>query len=82
MFAKIFETEEYGQVLVVKDINDVGNPCVNVSSEPEGYGVCTMGISYKDNDDGWEKQEAYFDSFDLADAEKAAKAIFDSTRQG
>jgi len=60
MFAKLYETEQHGQILVVIDTNDDGSPSVTISVEPEGMGVCSLGPSWKDTDVGWSSAEKLF----------------------
>ena len=48
MFAKLYETEKHGQILVMLDSNeDSGRPQIKVYFEPEGAGVCSVGLNFK-----------------------------------
>jgi len=40
MFAKLYETEDHGQILVKLDAGDVGQPEVRYYFEPKSLGVC------------------------------------------
>ena len=71
-FAKLFETEEYGQILVMLDTGEEAKPEVRFSFMPKNLGVCSVALKFKDTDEGWDKAEAAFASFDEA---KAIEAI-------
>lgn len=45
-FAKLFDDEEYGQILVMIDENDDGDPCVKFMAQPPGLGVCAATVSF------------------------------------
>jgi len=69
-FAKLFETEKYGQILVVlDDVDDCA--CVTFSFMPEGLGVCSAAPKFGDN---WGRASTFFDNVNEASAE----AIIDS----
>lgn len=75
-FAKLFETEKFGQILVVADTNDEGDPAVVVSVMPPGLGVCAVKLCYPDTDDGWAKRDDTFRAIDEAGACDIAAAAF------
>lgn len=75
-FAKLFESDKYGQILVTKDTDDAGAPSIKFSCEPEGYGICSIGAGYSDTDSGWEKRDREFEKITIENAEAGAKAIF------
>lgn len=77
MFAKLYESKEYGQVLVMLDTGDDGTPCVSFYAEPEGFGVCSISSKFKDTEEGWDKAEAFFEKVDDEIALKAASSICD-----
>lgn len=68
-FAKLFELEEIGQVLVKLDEEDNG-PEVRIYFMPKGLGVCSSAFSFSDDEDesAWDKAE---EAFAMVDAEKA-----------
>lgn len=78
-FAKIFQVSPYGQILVLLDENDEGEPALKVSVKPEGWGVCSTQISFPDTDEGWENAETAFKRSDEAFAANIAKAICNAT---
>ncbi|MBX9348786.1 hypothetical protein K5M36_16990 [Chromobacterium vaccinii] len=75
-FAKLYETTEYGQVLVMLDQNDDGNPAISFHAKPEDLGVCSTSLAFPDTEDGWDKAEAVFESIDEDVAKKGVADIF------
>ena len=57
-FAKLFEFEDLGQVLVKLDDGDDG-PEVRTYFVPDGFGVCSIAMTFKPDyqDDKWAKAE-------------------------
>jgi hypothetical protein len=74
MFAKIYETEETGQVLMKVDQGDEG-PEVRFYFVPEGLGVCSMAMQYKDTGEGWEKADKFFEEMTEDRAIEFAKGM-------
>lgn len=74
MFAKFFDTK-YGQVVVMKQGNDDGNPEIRFFAEPEGLGVCSVAFSYGEDD--WDKADEGFEQVNLEMAEQAAKQLME-----
>lgn len=69
MFAKLFETEEFGQILVKLDQSeDDCVPEVRIYFEPEDFGVCSNATKYCDNKKGWSSAEKYFNELDQSTA--------------
>lgn len=64
MFAKLFETE-IGQVLVKIDEKD-NTPEVRIFFEPDGLGVCSVALEFKDDESGnaWDKADNCFEKTD------------------
>ena len=62
-FAKLYEHETIGQILVMKTTNDDENPALKVIIGVEGVEV-SAGPGYKDSDDGWDALDAAFDKVD------------------
>lgn len=56
MFAKLYGTDK-DQVLVKMDTNEECKPEVRVFVKPEGLGVCSIAVSFKDSDAGWKKAQ-------------------------
>lgn len=57
MFAKLFDHEKYGQLLVKLDTDNEGDPEVRTYFKPKGLGVCSVAAGFKDDDEGWELAE-------------------------
>jgi len=71
-FAKLFETETHGQILVVLQRGDRGNPELQWSIKPQGFDVCTVSFTYQDTDVAWDTAQELIDNFTLEDAVKIA----------
>ena len=75
-FAKLYETEEYGQILVKIDTNDETNPEIRYFFEPKNLGVCSVATAFKDDSDkSWDSAELIFNDV----CEKKAKAVVKAT---
>ncbi|WJJ93412.1 hypothetical protein [Neopusillimonas aromaticivorans] len=74
MFAKLFGTT--GQVLVVHQADDNGNPCIRFSCKPNGLGVCSFGLTWDDTDEGWDKAEKMFSEINEAEARAIVQESF------
>ena len=76
MFAKLYETEETGQVLLKLAEGEEG-PEVRYYFVPKGLGVCSTALEFKDSEKGtaWDKAEAYFNKIDEESAIQMAKAM-------
>lgn len=77
-FAKLFESEAYGQILVKVDANDKGEPEVRYFFQPEGLGVCSCAASFTDDDAGWDKAETLFAAVDVAQAEVMVAGVINT----
>ena len=82
MFAKLYETDEFGQILVKLDQSD-GDcvPEVRIYFEPENLGVCSTAFKYKDSDDGWDKAEKYFNEIDQSTAMSTVNGVIQQLAQ-
>lgn len=71
-FAKLFQFEEIGQVLVKLDDGDEG-PEVRIYFQPENLGVCSTAFNFEEDQKGteWEKAEKAFEMVD----EKTALSV-------
>ena len=76
-FAKLFQSEKYGQLVVIMQGSDSGQPQLRIFMQPPSYGVCSMGLQYEDSDSGWDKCEADFEKIDLTWAESRVQMTFD-----
>ncbi|HBO5663998.1 TPA: hypothetical protein L4592_005984 [Pseudomonas aeruginosa] len=70
-FAKLFEFEDLGQVLVMLDRGDDG-PEVRLYFKPDGFGVCSVACSNfpGDEDEQWDYAEKGFATVDSEGAHK------------
>lgn len=67
-FAKLFESETHGQILVKVDSGDEG-PEIRYFFQPEGLGVCSMAVNFADTESGWDSAERVFGNIESGDAE-------------
>lgn len=76
-FCKLFNSDKYGQILVIADTNSKGHPSVCIKVVPEGMGICSPEYSFTDDDEmvAWEKVDKLFESIDLTMAEKIAEEV-------
>ena len=75
-FAKLFDTQRFGQVLALLEPDDKGNPALHWYVEPKGLGVCRIALGFKDTDDGWDAAERALEKADIDAANAAAIAIY------
>ena len=76
-FAKIFNSDSYGQIVVLKDEDLDGIPSLKFMIRPEGFNTCMMGTSFTDDDIGYEKLDKAFDETSLQFAESFAKQLLE-----
>ncbi len=75
MFAKLYETEELGQILIKIDDGEEG-PEVRVYFEPKGLGVCSMAYTFSDEKaTAWVSAEKAFETLDEQSAIDTVKAL-------
>lgn len=72
-FAKIVRTPSGRQVLAFCEANDEGKPAVTLVVVVEGV-TMKMGVGFEDDDSGYDKRDAYFESFDEAKAQDMESA--------
>lgn len=65
-FAKLYESQTLGQIVVMKDSNDEGDPSIKFFFQPEGFGVCCFLLNFTavDEDAAWAKCDKAFDKVD------------------
>lgn len=77
MFAKLFESPKYGQILAKLDTHHEDHtPEVRFYVQPKELGVCSFAMGFKDNDLGWELAEQAFAKTDLELAEEGVAMMF------
>lgn len=69
-FAKIFNSEKMGQLLVKLDSCEDSNPEVRFYFNPPHMGVCSQAYGFNDDVEGWERAETLFNDVDLDMVEK------------
>lgn len=69
-FAKIFDSEIFGQIVVMKDTSDEGDPCVVVVFDPQIDGVQVFKSQF-----GFEDESRRDCVFDDASVEKAESVV-------
>ncbi len=62
IFAKVYAVEGIGQIVVMQDTNDEGNPAVKYFFKPKDLGVCAVALGFKDDDAGWQRCEKAFEN--------------------
>lgn len=78
-FAKIFESEKYGQLVVMKELNDDQDSSIAVHFYPgvEGVDLCAIRYAYDEE----AQRDAMFEQVDLTMAEKSVKRIWDMVHE-
>lgn len=79
-FAKLFQYEDIGQVLVVIDqTEDPGKvgPEIRFSFSPPNLGVCAVKLNWEDTEEGWNKAEEIFGMTNEEEAYKVVKPQID-----
>jgi hypothetical protein len=80
-FAKTFDSDKYGQILVVNETDEDGNPEVKFSMRPKNLGICSIGSKFSGNPEGFDKADAFFDAVDIEVAEAVSSQMFDLTKE-
>jgi hypothetical protein len=81
MFAKLFETESTGQILIKLDSGEGDTEAeVRFYVEPPNLGVCSFAAGFK-GDDAWDKAQALFDKMDEAAAIETVQPFIASAAQ-
>ena len=74
MFAKLYETDK-GQILCKIDTGESDKPEIRYFFEPNGLGVCSVAMTFEDDEtgDAWERADKAFEDV----SEQSAKGVFD-----
>lgn len=75
-FCKLFEHAEYGQILVKIDKDEDEMPEVRFYAQPKGLGVCSVAVSFTDDDEGWSSADELFAKVDKDRAIKALSPVW------
>lgn len=81
-FAKIFNIDEIGQVVVIfQGADETGNPELRFFAAPEGLGVCSIAVqSDNDNDETWDSFEELFESRNQENVTKMVQPLLDASK--
>ncbi|SEJ45848.1 hypothetical protein SAMN05216201_10947 [Pseudomonas linyingensis] len=71
-FAKHFDVDGIGQILVVQRRGDDG-PELAITFRMPNNSVCDIKLGYPDDDDGWDQLDAAFDQVDESTAASLAR---------
>lgn len=79
-FAKLFDTE-VGQILVIVQSSDDGDPEIRFFAKPDVLGVCSVALTYEDTDAGWGAAESAFEKIDVDMSLRATRQLFEIASQ-
>lgn len=75
-FAKLYDSDEHGQIVVLMRQGDEGEPEVQFISRPsERMGVSSVSLTYDDTDEGWDKCQKAFENVNKERAEGSVEAM-------
>jgi len=78
-FAKLYETEKYGQIVVFNDVCEVEDvPELKFYFIPEALDLCSSAIKFSADDNGFDLCDAAFESCDQEFAERIVASIVES----
>lgn len=77
-FAKLFETEDMGQILVMVGQSHECMPEVRTWVQPAGLAPCSIAIGFDDSVEGERLANDLFEAIDTATARRTATAIIDA----
>lgn len=82
-FAKLFETKEYGQILVLLQSGDTCDVEVRVFAQPPNLGVSSFAFQFEkeDEDEAWDLAQEAFNEIDEAKAKDLVKTFFKHTEE-
>lgn len=83
-FAKLFEFDDIGMVLVKRDTDENGDPEVRLYFEPKGFGVCSTAFGFEEDEheDAAAKAEKAFELIDQERAEKIIRGVLETLPAG
>lgn len=82
MFCKLFETEEYGQILAKFDESEAGKPELRIYIQPPDLGVCSISLEWPDTEQGWELAETALEDLVEDKAKRIAESILKMVQDG
>lgn len=75
-FCKVFYTQCFGQIVVMRQNDDTGAPAVYCYAKPTGLGVSDVALSFTDTEAGYEQANAVFTQMNEAAAIEAVAPLF------
>lgn len=76
-FCKLFESEEYGQILLKLDhAEDKEGAELRMFVQPPDLGVCSFALFYGDEDADWDRAEKALADMDQTKAEALTASFF------
>lgn len=76
-FAKLFESEKYGQIVVFRQLNDeFDEPEVRLFAKPAGLGVCSVAVGFEDSLTAADSADDFFNILELDTCEELVKTLF------
>lgn len=60
IFAKLYERDG-NQILVTAETNDEDKPVIKIMAIPQGLGLCSFSIGYKDTEEGFDVRDSVFE---------------------
>jgi len=62
-FFKIFKSEKYGQILVINNVNEEGNPSVEIKFEGfNEFGICSINAAFAGSSEGFDNANQLFET--------------------
>ncbi len=61
-FAKVFDNKRYGQIVVMKEHGQDGEPMMKFYCQPEGFGICSFCIGWGEGQNADKKLDEAFDT--------------------
>lgn len=80
VFVKILETEDHGQLCVMKDTDDEDRPIIKIYCHPKGLGVCRGELVFNNCDEGFDRQEHAFKEITVTCAIGVCQMAFDMAK--
>lgn len=80
-FAKLFDTQQCGQIVAIAGKDDDENPAIRIMFKPAGLGVCEHCLSFHDTSEGRECRDEAFNELDEEIAVDVVKPIMDMISQ-
>lgn len=81
-FFKIFESEKYGQILVINNVNEEGNPSVEIKfNRLNGFGICSINAAFAGSSEGFSNAVELFEISTEEQVIEVIAGILDSVKK-